>query len=72
MITNTKANFEHDKVIEKLATLLRQAEWEAFVSKYQKTHSEASPGQNWRLIYKMDQKQPENFEDGYVAGQIIE
>lgn len=69
MIMGTKADFDHEKAMVKLAKLPRQAEWEALVSKYQKTHSGVSAGQKWRLlerIYKMDQKKRENFEDGYI------
>ena len=69
MIMDTKADFNHEQAMAKLAKLPRQAEWETTVSKYQQTHSEASAGQKWRLIeriYKMDQKQQENSEDGYI------
>lgn len=69
MIMDTKADFNHEQAMAKLATLPRQAEWEAAVSKYQRTRSEASAGEKWRLlerIYKMDQKRQENPENGYV------
>jgi L-rhamnose mutarotase len=57
MIMETKANFNHEQAMAKLATLPRQAEWEAAVSKYQQTSKKASAGQKWRLlerIYKME------------------
>jgi L-rhamnose mutarotase len=69
MIMDTKADFNHELAMAKLALLPRQAEWEATVSKYQQTSSEAPAGQKWRLlerIYKMEQKQHENAEDGYI------
>jgi L-rhamnose mutarotase len=69
MIMDTKADFEHDKAMAKLATLPRQEEWEALVSKFQKTQSDASVGKKWRIverIYKMDQKQECRPEDGYI------
>jgi L-rhamnose mutarotase len=69
MIMDTKADFDHQKAMARLATLPRQAEWEALVSRYQKTSRDASAGQKWRLlerIYKMDQKQQCDPADGYV------
>ena len=69
MIMDTKADFDHEQAMTKLATLPRQAEWEALVSKYQKTSSDASAREKWRLIeriYKMDQKQEYYLEDGYA------
>lgn len=69
MIMDTKADFDHDKAMTELATLPRQAEWEALVSQFQKTHSNASVGEKWKIverIYKLDQKQNYHPEDGYV------
>ena len=56
MIMDTVANFDHDKAMEELAGKPRQAEWEAFVSKFQKSSAEASADEKWQLmerIYKM-------------------
>ena len=53
---DTVANFDHDKAMEELAGKPRQAEWEAFVSKFQKSSAEASADEKWQLmerIYKM-------------------
>ena len=75
MIMDTKADFNHKQAMAKLAKLPRQVEWETLVSKYQKTNCEATAGQKWKLlerIFKMDQKQHENPEDGYIEEQIIE
>jgi L-rhamnose mutarotase len=69
MIMDTKADFDHDKAMTELAVLPRQAEWEALVSQFQKTHSNVSAGEKWKLverIYKLDQKQKYRPEDGYV------
>jgi L-rhamnose mutarotase len=69
MIMDTKADFDHERAMAKLARLPRQAEWEALVSKYQKTSSNASAKEKWRLlerIYKMDQKREHNPQEGYV------
>ena len=69
MIMDTKADFDHEQAMAQLAALPRQAEWEALVSKYQKTSSDASAREKWRLIeriYKMDQKQEYKPEEGYI------
>ena len=69
MIMDTKPDFNHEQAMDKLAKLPRQSEWEAFVANYQDANSDASAGQKWKLlerIYKMDQKQNENFQDGYI------
>lgn len=57
MIMDTVPDFDHDKAMSELATKPRQAEWEAYVSKYQETTSDASADQKWQLmekIYKLD------------------
>jgi len=69
MIMDTDADFDHEQAMAKLATLPRQAEWEAVVSKFQKTHRGASAKDKWRLverIYKMDQTREYDTEGGYV------
>lgn len=69
MIMDTKEEFNHEEAMEKLSKLPRQSEWEALVSKYQKTNSDTSAGEKWVLlerIYKMDQKTEEFPEDGYI------
>ena len=69
MIMDTKADFDHDQAMTRLTMLPCQAEWEALVSKYQKTSSDASAKEKWRLIeriFKMDQKREYDLKDGYV------
>ncbi len=59
MIMDTEKYFDHDKAMTKLATLPRQSEWEATVSKSQKTSVSSSAKDKWKLIeriYKMDQE----------------
>jgi L-rhamnose mutarotase len=59
MIMDTKADFDHEKAMEQLAKLPRQAEWEKLVSKYQETNHNASAGEKWQIlerIFKMDKK----------------
>ena len=69
MIMETVPDFDHDKAMAKLATLPRQSEWEATVSKFQKTSADASADEKWQLlerIFKMDQSTEENMQQGYV------
>jgi L-rhamnose mutarotase len=57
MIMDTVPDFDHARAMAKLSSLPRQAEWEALVSRFQKTDANASAKEKWRLmerIYKMD------------------
>ena len=57
MIMDTIPDFDHDIAMAKLASMPRQSEWEAYVSKFQKTSAEASADEKWRMIeriYKLD------------------
>ena len=74
MIMDTIADFDHDKAMTKLAKMPRQSEWEAYVSRFQKTGSDASADEKWRLlerIYEMEQKDEYIAKDGYVK-QVYE
>jgi len=74
MIMDTIADFDHDKAMAKLATLPRQSEWEAYVSRFQKTSTDASADEKWQLlerIYEMEQKDEYIAKDGYVK-QVYE
>lgn len=58
MIMDTVANFDHESAMKELATKPRQSEWEAYVSRFQKTSSDASADEKWQVmerIYKMDE-----------------
>ena len=68
MIMDTTQDFDHEKAMTKLATLPRQSEWEATVSKYQRTSISASAKDKWKLIeriYKLDQHNECSVESGY-------
>jgi len=68
MIMDTTQNFNHNKAMTKLATLPRQSEWEAAVSKYQKKPVSSSAKDKWKLIeriYKMDQEKEFTRKKGY-------
>ena len=57
MIMEAVPDFDHDKAMAELATKPRQAEWEAFVSKFQQTSQDASADEKWQIaerIYKLD------------------
>ena len=59
MIMDTIPEFDHDRDMAVLATKPRQSEWEAFVSRFQKTSSDATADEKWQLmdrIYKLDRK----------------
>ena len=59
MIMDTKAEFDHDGAMAELAAKPRQSEWEAYVSRFQKTSSEATADEKWQLmerIYKLERK----------------
>jgi len=58
MIMDTVPDFDHEKSMAELANKPRQAEWEAFVSRFQKTSADASADEKWQLmkrIYKIDE-----------------
>ncbi len=57
MIMDTVPDFDHDKAMKELAQKPRQAEWETYVSQFQKTSADASADEKWLLmerIFKMD------------------
>jgi L-rhamnose mutarotase len=59
MIMDTVPEFDHDRDMATLAAKPRQSEWEAFVSRFQKTGPEARADEKWQLmerIYKLDRK----------------
>ena len=53
MIVDTPADFEWEKAMARLATLPRQAEWEAFVSKFQGCSSEARSDEKWQMMERI-------------------
>ena len=59
MIMDTVPEFDHDRAMAELAAKPRQSEWEAYVSRFQKTSSEATADEKWQLmerIYKLELK----------------
>ena len=53
MIVEVPADFSWDAAFEKLATLERQAEWEAFVSKFQCSKPGATSEEKWQLMERI-------------------
>lgn len=53
MVVDAPADFEWDEAMNRLATLPRQAEWEAFVSKFQGCSAEARSDEKWRPMERI-------------------
>ena len=53
MIVETPLDFEWDSAFATLATLDRQAEWEAFMAKFQLTKPGASSAEKWVLMERI-------------------
>ena len=53
MIVETVADFDWDKAMARLATLPRQAEWEAFVAAYQGCDPLAKSDEKWQMTERM-------------------
>lgn len=57
MIMDTVPDFDHDRAMAELATKPRQAEWEALMSRFQRTSADAAADEKWtsvERIYKLD------------------
>ena len=53
MIVDAPEDFQWDEAMSRLASLPRQAEWEAFVSKFQGCSSEARSDEKWQPMERM-------------------
>ena len=53
MIVDAPADFDWEEAMAKLATLPRQAEWEAFVSQFQGCSKEATGDEKWQMMERM-------------------
>lgn len=53
MIVDTIDDFEWERDMARLATLPRQAEWEAYVSQFQGCDSSATSAEKWQLMDKI-------------------
>ena len=50
MIVDAPADFDWQKAMNRLATLPRQAEWEAFVARFQGCSANARSDEKWQLM----------------------
>lgn len=53
MIMDTVADFDHDKAMKELAEKPRQAEWEKYMSRFQKTSATATADEKWQLMERI-------------------
>lgn len=53
MIVETPLDFDWDTAMARLASLPRQAEWEAFVAKFQKCEPGQSSSEKWKMMERM-------------------
>lgn len=53
MIVEAPLDFDWDSAMARLATLPRQAEWEAFVSQFQGCSADATSDEKWQMMERM-------------------
>lgn len=53
MIVETPADLDLDAAMQRLATLPRQAEWEAYMSELQDAAADASSDEKWQMMERM-------------------
>lgn len=53
MIVDAPEDFDWEASMKRLATLPRQAEWEAFVSQFQGCSAEATSDEKWQMMERM-------------------
>lgn len=53
MIVDTPADFQWEEAMNRLATLPRQTEWEAFVAKFQGCPADARSDEKWQPMERM-------------------
>ncbi len=53
MIVETPADLDLDAAMQRLATLPRQAEWEAYMSELQDASADASSDEKWQMMERM-------------------
>ncbi|MBR6194525.1 MAG: L-rhamnose mutarotase [Prevotella sp.] len=53
MIVDTPEDFDWQTAMDKLATLPRQAEWEAFVARLQGCRADARSDEKWQMMERM-------------------
>ena len=53
MIVETPLDFDWDSAMQRLATLPRQEEWEAYVAQFQLCNENATSDEKWRMMERM-------------------
>lgn len=53
MIMDTVADFDHEQAMTTLAAKPRQAEWEAYVARFQKTTATSTANEKWQLMERI-------------------
>jgi L-rhamnose mutarotase len=53
MIVETPLDFNWDEAMSRLATLPRQAEWEAFVAQFQQCEANATSDEKWQMMERV-------------------
>ncbi len=53
MIVETPLDFNWDEAMGRLATLPRQAEWEAFVAQFQQCEANATSDEKWQMMERV-------------------
>ena len=53
MIVDAPADFDWQEAMDRLATLPRQAEWEAFVARFQGCRADARSDEKWQPMERM-------------------
>jgi L-rhamnose mutarotase len=53
MIMETPGDFDFDRQMGRLAVLPRQMEWEAFVSRFQKSAAGQTSGEKWKMMERV-------------------
>ena len=53
MIVETPLDFNWDEAMNRLASLPRQAEWEAFVAQFQQCDASATSDEKWQMMERM-------------------
>ncbi len=58
MIMDTVDDFDFDRDMARLATLPRQAEWEAYVAQFQGCNPSAPSSEKWHLMERIFKQRP--------------
>lgn len=62
MLVDTKDNFDWEKDMARLATLPRQAEWEAYVSQFQGCDPNATSAEKWQMMGQIFDSESNNLK----------